>query len=742
MFEPDFAGPSDWALLYRGLNLQVVPAAFPAPGTQWKRPIVKWREHENTLVDDGTFNKWFPPSMPSKNQMGIITGKCSGIFVVDLDTHKGPSAMQWWNGLLAVENNGMDLETAIVTTGGGGKQYYFRTPDGWTPPTNKTAVGVDIRGQGGFVMAPPSLHESGREYAWDAGCEPWDTGLLEAPQWLCDAIDKLVGGISQERSAILDRHQTAASAGPHNGVVADGLGQVIDGREELATTMVWAAVLDWWRECPIKPSPNESVEKCREVYAVYERKCKPRKYEPNTPRSLLLEREGRGYTMFEDKWRRAMAQWDGKVSDAAAHLPAHHHVEPARLTHEIKREVSPQTYVADEFGEIIDDEFGGGSSAGVKAVAGEGIDTDLRSTLSIEAWAVRDIPEPDRILGDFLTTTVRAFLVGRTGLGKTLLGIAIAAAAASGSDFLTWKAYRPVNVLYIDGEMPAELIKPRAIDAMRRLGDVKIPPGNLMIFGRDIEDEARRVCPDLPPFAPLNTDGGRAFLMSLIDAVGGVDLVVFDNVMSLLEGDQKDELAWSAVLDLVTYLTTQRIGQLWLDHTGHNNDRQYGSSTKAWRFDAVGVMAPLKDEDQGDEDVPGGATGFSLSFDHPGKARRRTPDNWQQFQAQIVRLVDDRWVWEPAGDVKKQGKGGGLKPAQQAVYEALLDAVVVSGTPGQTTRAVWLAECQRKGLVDAFERDDDGAERKRKTAGFRGRMSELATMKYIGVNHDIINILK
>jgi len=741
MFEPDFAGPLDWAAMYHSYGLQAVPAMHPSSGGQWKRPTIKWREHENALVDGDQIAQWFRRAQHS--QMGIITGACSGIFVVDLDTHKGPSAMAWWQGMLAVENNGLDLETAIVTTGGGGKQYYFKTPAGWTPPTNKTAIGVDIRGQGGFVMAPPSMHESGREYAWDAGCAPWEIDILEAPQWLCDAIDKLVGGISQERSAILDRHhQTAASTGPHNGVVADGLGQVIDGREELATTMVWAAVLDWWRECPIKPSPNESVEKCREVYAVYERKCKPRKYEPNTPRSLLLEREGRGYTMFEDKWRRAMAQWDGKVSDAAAHLPAHHHVEPARLTHEIKREVSPQTYVADEFGEIINDEFGGGSSAGAKAVAGGSIDTDLRSTLSIEAWAVRDIPEPDRILGDFLTTTVRAFLVGRTGLGKTLLGIAIAAAAASGSDFLTWKAYRPVNVLYIDGEMPAELIKPRAIDAMRRLGDVKIPPGNLMIFGRDIEDEARRVCPDLPPFAPLNTDGGRAFLMSLIDAVGGVDLVVFDNVMSLLEGDQKDELAWSAVLDLVTYLTTQRIGQLWLDHTGHNNDRQYGSSTKAWRFDAVGVMAPLKDEDQGDEDVPGGATGFSLSFDHPGKARRRTPDNWQQFQAQIVRLVDDRWVWEPAGDVKKQGKGGGLKPAQQAVYEALLDAVVVSGTPGQTTRAVWLAECQRKGLVEAFEIDDDGAERKRKTAGFRGRMSELATLKYIGVNHDIINILK
>jgi len=74
---------------------------------------------------------------------------------------------------------------------------------------------------------------------------------------------------------------------------------------------------------------------------------------------------------------------------------------------------------------------------------------------------------------------------------------------------------------------------------------------------------------------------------------------------------------------LVQALTNSRIGQLWLDHTGHNSDRQYGSSTKAWRFDAVGCMAPLAD---GENDPR--STGFTLSFDHPGKARRRTPDNW------------------------------------------------------------------------------------------------------------------
>ncbi len=205
----------------------------------------------------------------------------------------------------------------------------------------------------------------------------------------------------------------------------------------------------------------------------------------------------------------------------------------------------------------------------------------LRTLLSIASWAERDIPETDSLLGGLLTTTARVFLVGRTGSGKTLLGLAIAAGVASGHGFLHWSSTRPARVLYLDGEMPAELIKPRARDALRRLGTSTVPNGNLLIFGLDIEAEARRTCSSLPPFAPLNTEAGRVFLMTLIAAVGGVDLIVFDNVMSLIAGDMKDEIGWSDTLPLVTTLTGERIGQLWLDHTGHNNDRQYGSSTKS-----------------------------------------------------------------------------------------------------------------------------------------------------------------
>ena len=117
-FDIEFAIPSDWAEMYHGYGLQVVPAMHPSSGGQWKRPAIKWREHENDLVDGDTVVSWFPRT--SNGQMGVVTGKCSGIFVLDLDTHKGPEALAWWRGLLAVENSDLDLETAVVTTGGGG----------------------------------------------------------------------------------------------------------------------------------------------------------------------------------------------------------------------------------------------------------------------------------------------------------------------------------------------------------------------------------------------------------------------------------------------------------------------------------------------------------------------------------------------------------------------------------------------------------------------------------------------
>ena len=57
-----------------------------------------------------------------------------------------------------------------------------------------------------------------------------------------------------------------------------------------------------------------------------------------------------------------------------------------------------------------------------------------------------------------------------------------------------------------------------------------------------MKEEISRQFPTLGTLAPLNTEQGRNFVHALIAALGGVDLVIFDNVMSLVAGDQKDEV--------------------------------------------------------------------------------------------------------------------------------------------------------------------------------------------------------
>jgi hypothetical protein len=357
----------------------------------------------------------------------------------------------------------------------------------------------------------------------------------------------------------------------------------------------------------------------------------------------------------------------------------------------------------------------------------------LREHLAIEAWVERPMSPPDRLLGDLLTTTSRLFLVSRTGLGKTMLGFGIACGIASGLGFLHWQSGRPARVLYVDGEMPCELIKSRSIDALRRIGR-PLPPGNLLIYSRDTEEEFAKQFPTLGMIPPLNTEAGHNFVLALIGAIGGVDVVIFDNVMSLIAGDHREEIPWNETLPLVGKLTARRIGQVWLDHTGHNTERQYGSSTKAWRFDAVGVMTPLPDDQRRRHEVA-----FNLSFEYPGKARRRTPDNWADFETCTIRLKDDRWTSEPAEPATTARR---LSPTGEQFYRAFLDALAVSGTPGRTTRAIWFAEAARTGLAEPLMPGDDYRVKDTKQAKFRKYLIEIKAAGLIGVDGDVVTDLR
>lgn len=99
---------------------------------------------------------------PDSN-IGIATGKASGIAVLDVDAQKGGFETL---ALLEMANGALPA-TIRVRTGGGGQHVYFAFPGVHLGNSSgKLGAGLDIRCCGGYVVAPPSRHASGQAYAW------------------------------------------------------------------------------------------------------------------------------------------------------------------------------------------------------------------------------------------------------------------------------------------------------------------------------------------------------------------------------------------------------------------------------------------------------------------------------------------------------------------------------------------------------------------------------------------------
>jgi hypothetical protein len=304
-----------------------------------------------------------------------------------------------------------------------------------------------------------------------------------------------------------------------------------------------------------------------------------------------------------------------------------------------------------------------------------------RIPLTITEWLDRDLPAPDRIMGEWLTTTSRALVNAPTGLGKTNFAMALAASIAEGKDFLHWRGHRPCRVLFVDGEMSRRLLKRRAEDVVRRMG---LKPAGLFLLSHE----------DVPNFQPLNTPAGMATIKAVIQQLEAVDLVVFDNIMSLIAGDQKDEEGWQQAQPLVNALTRAAVGQLWIHHTGIDKSRGYGTSTREWRMDTVAHLTEAK---RADTDVS-----FTLEFH---KARERTPETRRDFESVTIALVNDEW--QGSGAVEQHGKPA---PLEAKFLEALQDAFSGGDTVlFQGWQAIkvdrWRAECARRGLIDTAKPD-------------------------------------
>lgn len=140
--------------------------------------------------------------------VGLVTGQPNGFIVLDIDpAHDGD------NSLAALEREHGPLPpTWRFLTGGGGAHILFRHPGGRVPNSaGKVGAGVDVRGDGGYIVAPPSLHMSGRPYVISVDHHPNDTPLADAPNWLINLIR--VGGENGSASRAEWRHKPGTTVG-------------------------------------------------------------------------------------------------------------------------------------------------------------------------------------------------------------------------------------------------------------------------------------------------------------------------------------------------------------------------------------------------------------------------------------------------------------------------------------------------------------------------------------------------
>ncbi|MBV9727449.1 MAG: bifunctional DNA primase/polymerase, partial [Gammaproteobacteria bacterium] len=113
--------------------------------------------------------------------VAIVTGKDSGLFVLDVDDRSG--GLETLHALTG-KHGGLPQTTTVVTPSGG-THYFFRHAGGQPLPctTNFPGPGLDLRADGGYVLAPPSVGSNGRHYEYDDRVAP-----ALPPEWLVKAL--------------------------------------------------------------------------------------------------------------------------------------------------------------------------------------------------------------------------------------------------------------------------------------------------------------------------------------------------------------------------------------------------------------------------------------------------------------------------------------------------------------------------------------------------------------------------
>ena len=205
--------PRVWALWYARMGWRVLPLEWPVDGrcscdnadctSPGKHPVgyLVPSGVKNATTNEKVIREWWR-RYPKAN-IGVATGAVSGIIVVDVDDNSGDEWLKEHCGTLGT----------LKSNTGKGSHYFFRHPGDRVNNSVKRIRGLDIRGDGGYVVVPSSRHISGRRYTWDQKSHP------PSPDALADIP-----------RALMERLIQSSASRAHSAPATDEAGLIPEGR--------------------------------------------------------------------------------------------------------------------------------------------------------------------------------------------------------------------------------------------------------------------------------------------------------------------------------------------------------------------------------------------------------------------------------------------------------------------------------------------------------------------------------
>ena len=156
---------------------------------QCKVPMIGWKEYQIRQPTEAEVREWFDKWLSAN--IGIVTGKISNVIVFDLDSEH---AVQY------AERQGGFPETVKVKTGKG-YHLYMQYPGFEIRNSVNKSLDIDIRADGGYVAAPPSIHGSGRQYKWEEGLSIFKKDPAPCMHWMRDYLKSIAEGSSVSKQS-------------------------------------------------------------------------------------------------------------------------------------------------------------------------------------------------------------------------------------------------------------------------------------------------------------------------------------------------------------------------------------------------------------------------------------------------------------------------------------------------------------------------------------------------------------